>query len=63
MAVYPYTVEHNGVWYPAGTNVPVEPPIDEVGEEKVPDAPRTDGVAEPVPAEPPVKTPKKNKKA
>ena len=24
MSVYPYIVKHNGVWYPAGANVPDE---------------------------------------
>lgn len=31
---YPYIVNKNGVWYPAGTEVPEDTPIQNVAEEK-----------------------------
>ena len=31
---YPYIVNKNGVWYPAGTEVPEDIPIQNVAEEK-----------------------------
>lgn len=31
---YPYIVNKNGVWYPAGTEVPEDAPIQNVAEEK-----------------------------
>ena len=31
---YPYIVNKNGVWYPAGTEVPEDNPIQNVAEEK-----------------------------
>jgi len=70
MAVYPYTVEHNGIWYPPGTNVPVEPPAEEK-EKETEEIRETNEAAELEPAkeevlvEPPAeeKPTKKNKKA
>ncbi len=30
MAKYPYIVVKNGIWYPTGTEVPVDIPVEEI---------------------------------